>query len=177
MNYKDKNICNIKVNCNLEFLQNKLLENNYKLKESFFKLYIYMIPDEIDILNITNLSFLDSYIIIKDINGENKKMVHKNNTTSIFCNVDNIIATKKLLQSLNYNELMYINYDIYNYTKNNINIKIKNILKQGLFIEGDEDVINILNDFNISYDSSNLHVDNEYVALVNIQNEIKKKMK
>ena len=78
---------------------------------------------------------------------------------------------------MNYNELMYINHDIYSYFNGNNNIIIKNILKQGLFIEGDINLIDILNKLNISYDISNLYIDNEEIALKSAQNDIKEIMK
>lgn len=167
---------NIKVNCDLEYLKEKISTLSYKNTKSYYELNIYMIPDEIDILKIENLSYLEQYIIIQDLNGENKRILHKSKDDTVSCGIDNIIAVKELLKKLHYNELMYINYDIYCYSKNNSNIKIKNIVKQGTFIEGDNELIDILNSLNISYDISNLYIDNEDIALNNVQNDIKEIM-
>lgn len=168
---------NIKVNCNLDYLIKEISNLGYNNTNSYYKLNIYMIPEDIDILKIKHLSLLETYIIIQDLNGENKKVIHKCRDKDISCPINNIIAVKELLKKMNYNELMYINHDIYCYFNGNNNITIKNILKQGLFIEGDIKLIDILNKLNISYDISNLYIDNEEIALKSAQNDIKEIMK
>lgn len=169
--------CNIKVNCDLEYLKEKITNLGYENTNSYYKLNIYMIPENIDILKIKHLSFLETYIIIQDLNGENKKIIHKCRDKDMSCSINDVIAVKELLNKMSYNELMYINYDYYCYYNGNNTITIKNILKQGIFIEGDYEVIDILNKLNISYDTSNICIDNEQIALKNVQNDIKEIMK
>lgn len=168
---------NIKVNCSLEYLKEKISNLGYHNTNSYYKLNIYMIPEDIDILKIKHLSFLETYIIIQDINGENKKIIHKCKDKDMSCTIDDVIVIKELLKKMNYNELMYINHDIYCYFNGNNNITIKNILKQGIFIEGDIKLIDILNKLNISYDISNLFIDNEDIALKDVQKDIKEIIK
>ncbi len=168
---------NIKINCSLESIVSKLEELGYKNVKSYYKLNIYMIPENIDILKVNDLSNLENYAIIQDLNGENKKLIHKNVNEVNSSVIDDVIAIKNLLQKLKYNELMYINYDIYCYNNKNSDILIKNILKQGLFIEGGEELLVMLDKENISYDKSNLYIDNELVALNEIKGNIKDNMK
>ena len=168
---------NIKVNCTLEELQKKILNICYVNERSYYKLNIYMIPDEVDILNLNDLKLLESYALIQDLDGLNKKIIHKVGNTTTSSDIDDVIAIKELLKKLNYNELMYINYDIYSYSKENSNIEVKNILKQGLFIEGNDELLNLLAKLDISYDTSNLKFDNEKIALDSAKKEIENNRK
>ncbi|MDO4282795.1 MAG: hypothetical protein Q4D02_04085 [Clostridia bacterium] len=168
---------NIRVNCKLEELIKEISDACYINMKSYYMINIYMIPEIVDILKITDLSSLESYVIIQDLNGLEKQIIHKNGNVIKSSTINDILAVKELLLKLNYNELMYMNYDIYCYQKNNSFITIKNILKQGIFIEGNEEMLSLLKEKNIPYDSSNLCVDNEKNALENVQKNLKNNMK
>lgn len=176
---KGKNVAkyNIKIECDLESLKEKLSNICYTNDKSYYKLNIYMIPEDVDILEINDLSSLESYAIIQDLNGQNKQIIHKSGTDIKTSSIDNVLAVKELLLKLNYNELMYVNYDIYCYNKDNIHIEVKSILKQGIFIEGNDELLDLLKELNIPYDVSNLHIDNEKIALMNMKEDIKNNMK
>ena len=136
-----------------------------------------MIPEDIDILKVNDLSSLETYVIIQDLNGQNKEIIHKNNNEFKTSSIDDVLAIKELLLKLNYNELMYVNYDIYCYNKNNSYIEVKSVLKQGIFIEGNDELLDLLKELDIPYDVSNLNVSNEDVALINKKKDIKNNMK
>ena len=167
---------NIKVNSDVETLKKVLLNCHYQNVACYYQLIIYMIPDSIDILSIENLLTLDSYVMIQDLNGDNKHMIYKEKGSTSYASIDNISATKDLLNKLNYNELMYLNFDVYCFEQEEKKIVIKNIKEQGIYMSFDnKEAIEILEQNHISYDHTNMHIDNEKIALENMKKELKNK--
>lgn len=178
-NIKDTTQFNIKLNCKLEEIKDFLEKNHYKNIESYYQLNIYMIPEEIDILNVKNVTSLDTYILIQDIDGKNKKLIYQQDGNIYSGNVSEIIHTKNLLQKLNYNELMYLNSDIFVFyhADMDIQIELKEIKNQGLFFCTDKKrALDLLQLAHIDYETENLYLDNEEIALNRIQEELKKNM-
>ena len=71
---------------------------------------------------------------------------------------------------------MYLNFDVYCFEQEEKKIVIKNIKEQGIYMSFDnKEAIEILEQNHISYDHTNMHIDNEKIALENMKKELKNK--
>ena len=107
----------IKISDSLENIEKELKKAKFNLRSNSFVLEIYMIKKEL-YHDIFSKSFLDDYIVIKDMNNNKKELlIYEENTVILKGNIKEILKTKKLLENFGYVEFMHINTDIYDYIK------------------------------------------------------------
>ena len=143
----------IKISDSLENIEKELKKAKFNLRSNSFVLEIYMIKKEL-YHDIFSKSFLDDYIVIKDMNNNKKELlIYEENTVILKGNIKEILKTKKLLENFGYVEFMHINTDIYDYINDeNMNINLLDLKEYGIYLNFDKK----LNIKNLTYKNTQI---------------------
>ena len=146
---KYENEVTVEVMCSLEELKLILEKNNFKLVEEYDVKDIYMINKEIK--SDDSRELLKNCILIRDIIEENKntkKITYKykeydeNNEIikqgKLDCNVESVESAQKLLEVMNYEELIRINDHLLIYMNEEDELAVQLVNDKHIYIEVEE---------------------------------------
>ena len=145
---KENNEITVKVTCSKETLLSILKQKGFTSGRTFLLDDYYFIPNEINIENLTTREIISKCIIIRNIFENNlyhKKITYKIkefadsgdilSQKSINCDIYDIEQAKLLLEAIGYHQIMNIKENDVIYTKENLELAIKDIKNGNLLIE------------------------------------------
>jgi len=148
MNIKPTNEITVKVTCSKKELISILESQNFKPGRIFSLDDYYFIPNDLDINNTSTRNILTKAILIRNIfeNDEYiKKITYKIknfdengnilNQKSISCTITDIQEAKDLLTAIGYKEIMNIKEDNVIYSKNKLELAVKEVINGDILIE------------------------------------------
>ncbi|MDD3304013.1 MAG: hypothetical protein PHP54_03760 [Clostridia bacterium] len=151
---------NVKVLDTIENILKKLCKHKITLNHYHYDIKVYMVKKECDITKINSFEDLKEYALVDDVNGDrNVTLYSDKKLTSKISNIDVMV---EILNGLDYKELLYINQDIYDFTKNNLSFQIVDVRNQGVFLQFDatlndtkkEQIINMFQHIDINLTKS-----------------------
>ncbi len=171
-----------------------MIDKGFYIKEEFILNDIYMVKQQEEI-SLKNKALLSDYVLIREINNEKVNLVIKNkeinNKGQIIkqsktkCPIYNVEDGYNFMTNLGYKKLLEI-YDHNILMSNDINeIYIQNVKKLGTYLEMEQknsyldnlngnnlnEMIEILNNYNLPIDKSNYFAKKSYDMLEKIINE------
>jgi len=148
MHIKPTNEITVKVTSSKKELISILEAKNFTPGRTFSLDDYYFIPNNLDISNTSTRDILAKAIIIRDIFENNeyiKKITYKIknfdekgnilNQKSINCTISDIQEAKDLLNAIGYKEIMNIKEDNVVYSKNKLELAIKEVINGDILIE------------------------------------------
>ena len=169
------------VTSNYEKLHNKLLENNFSIKEEYELNDTYMINKKTDVSNCNNLDVLKQCILVRDIVGIKKELLYKykkyDNEGDILeqgkveCPVYDIDKAVKFMEAVNYKILFKIYDKCIVYANDRTELVVQLVNNKYIFIEmeqtcehikrkysGIEELKEDINSYDIPFDRNNYFV-------------------
>ena len=169
------------VTSNYEKLHNKLLENNFSIKEEYELNDTYMINKKTDVSNCNILDVLKQCILVRDIVGIKKELLYKykkyDNEGDVLeqgkveCPVYDIEKAIKFMESINYKQLFKIYDKCIVYANDRTELVVQLVNDKYMFIEMEqtceyidrkysnvEELKNDLNSYNLPIDKNNYFV-------------------
>jgi len=169
------------VTSNYEELHNKLLENNFIIKEEYELNDFYMINKGMDILNCNTLDILKSCILVRDIVGIKKVLLYKYKKYDdkgdileqgkVECPVYDIDKAIKFMEAINYKILFKIYDKCIVYANDRTELVVQLVNNKYIFIEmeqtceyidrkysGIEELKEDINSYDIPFDRNNYFV-------------------
>lgn len=148
MGLKDSNEITIKVMESVENLVKRLESKGFTKQETFSLDDYYMIPNNLEIENISTREILSKAVIVRGIKREKnsipmltfkRKEFNENgdiiNQEAINCKVYNIEDARNFIKALNYIDLINIKEDDIEYKKDDLRLAIKMVKNGDLLIE------------------------------------------
>lgn len=148
MGLKDSNEITIKVMESVENLVKRLESKGFTKQETFSLDDYYMIPNNLEIENISTREILSKAVIVRGIKREKnsipmltfkRKEFNENgdiiNQEAINCKVYNIEDARNFIKALNYIDLINIKEDDIEYKKDDLSLAIKMVKNGDLLIE------------------------------------------
>lgn len=171
----------VKVNSNYEELHSDLEKIGFKKTKETLMYDTYMIDKNIDISNTKDLDILSKCIIVRNVDNYNtfiykiKEYDEEENIISqqkIECKIDNINDGIKLLNMLNYKELLNIKSELIFYKRDDLDILVQIVNDDFILIEMEdekfdnvEDMIKSFENLDIDYDKTNYFVKKAQIIL------------
>lgn len=169
------------VTSNYEKLHNKLLENNFSIKEEYELNDTYMINKKTDVSNCNILDLLKQCILVRDIVGIKKELLYKykkyDNEGDILeqgkveCPVYDIDKAVKFMEAVNYKILFKIYDKCIVYANDRTELVVQLVNNKYIFIEmeqtcehikrkysGIEELKEDINSYDIPFDRNNYFV-------------------
>ncbi len=169
------------VTSNYEKLHNKLLENNFSIKEEYELNDTYMINKKTDVSNCNILDVLKQCILVRDIVGIKKELLYKykkyDNEGDILeqgkveCPVYDIDKAVKFMEAVNYKILFKIYDKCIVYANDRTELVVQLVNNKYIFIEmeqtcehikrkysGIEELKEDINSYDIPFDRNNYFV-------------------
>lgn len=169
------------VTSNYEKLHNKLLENNFSIKEEYELNDTYMINKKTDVSNCNILDVLKQCILVRDIVGIKKELLYKykkyDNEGDILeqgkveCLVYDIDKAVKFMEAVNYKILFKIYDKCIVYANDRTELVVQLVNNKYIFIEmeqtcehikrkysGIEELKEDINSYDIPFDRNNYFV-------------------
>ncbi len=193
MGFKEGNEITVRVKCLEEELKEILNRDKFILNNEYYSKDIFMIPKNIDIINISTREILSKAILLREFQGISNKR-HKMQITfkhkeinekgeilqqnAINCEVMSIQDAKKLFKYIGYKEIMTINEKHFSYLKGEFKIIVKILSENNILIEAEtnenyrtiEDLKKAIKNTNIPFDDSNYFVKKAEEELEKIKN-------
>lgn len=171
----------VKVNSNYDKLYSDLKRMGFKKIKQTIMYDTYMIDKNIDISNMKDLDVLSKCVIVRNIDDYNafvykiKEYDEYENIISqskIECKIESVNSGIKLLEMINYKELLNIKSELIFYSNDKLNILVQIVNDDFILIEMEdenfdnvEDMINAFSNLDIDYDRSNYFVKKAQIIL------------
>jgi len=171
----------VKVNSNYDKLHSDLERIGFKKTKQTIMYDTYMIDKNINISNIKDLDILSKCIIVRNIDDYNafiykiKEYDEYENIISqskIECKIESVNNGIKLLEMINYKELLNIKSELIFYSNNDLDILVQIVNDDFILIEMEDekfnnvdDMINEFEKLDIDYDKSNYFVKKAQIIL------------
>jgi len=171
----------VKVNSNYEKLHSDLKKIGFRKTKETLMYDTYMIDKNIDISNMKDLDILSKCIIVRNVDDYNafiykiKEYDEEENIISqqkIECKIDSINNGIKLLNMINYKELLNIKSELIFYKRDDLDILVQIVNDDFILIEMEDekfdnvdDMIKSFSELDIDYDRSNYFVKKAQIIL------------